>query len=310
VIRGISALASCAVLAPDRRARALQLAPKTLSQQILYSTTRIVATEGKYNSSGTGFFFAPPTSETQVVPLLVTNQHVVRGTTGVTLSLHTKDNDSSMPGSSRSFTINAALGSGWIPHPSADLCALPIRLLLGDEYEQLFLRPIGLDLVASNRQLADFDAVEDVLMVGYPVSFWDEVNNLPVVRKGITASDPAVDFDGKPETILDISVYPGSSGSPVFVFDKGGYVDKDGFHPKGLRSFLIGIISEWQYVTPRGTVILQEAQTTLKGQFQVQLGINIARMIKARELLGLRDTVFSQLGLPTYDGPIYSSVSF
>lgn len=41
------------------------------------------------------------------------------------------------------------------------------------------------------------DAMEDVIMVGYPVGLWDSVNNRPIFRRGITATDPKVDFEGK-----------------------------------------------------------------------------------------------------------------
>ncbi len=56
-----------------------------------------------------------------------------------------------------------------------------------------------------------------VLFVGYPNGFYDDFNNLPLVRSGTLASLPSMDFQGRGEIIIDAQVFGGSSGSPVFV---------------------------------------------------------------------------------------------
>ena len=45
----------------------------------------------------------------------------------------------------------------------------------------------------------------------------DRVNALPILRRGSTATALALDFEGRAEFLIDAAVYPGSSGSPVFV---------------------------------------------------------------------------------------------
>ena len=65
-------------------------------------------------------------------------------------------------------------------------------------------------------------------MVGYPHDLRDKSHNLPICRRGITASHPEVDFCGKPELLIDIPCAPGVSGSPVFVLDAKGYTDEQG----------------------------------------------------------------------------------
>ena len=42
---------------------------------------------------------------------------------------------------------------------------------------------------------SELSAVEEILMIGYPNGLWDAVNNYPLIRRGVTASHPAVDFD-------------------------------------------------------------------------------------------------------------------
>ena len=47
----------------------------------------------------------------------------------------------------------------------------------------------------------------DVLFVGYPNDFYDELNNLPLVRKGTLASMPNIDFNGKGQIAIDAQVF-------------------------------------------------------------------------------------------------------
>jgi hypothetical protein len=53
-------------------------------------------------------------------------------------------------------------------------------------------------MIPTEEDLADLTAVEDVLMVGYPLGLWDQRNNLPIFRRGITATHSAVDYEGEP----------------------------------------------------------------------------------------------------------------
>lgn len=70
--------------------------------------------------------------------------------------------------------------------------------------------------------LADFDEpelsiAENVYFVGYPAGRFDTSNNLPLMRIGMIASHPKFDFNGKPQFVIDAQVFPGSSGSPVYI---------------------------------------------------------------------------------------------
>lgn len=52
-------------------------------------------------------------------------------------------------------------------------------------------------------------------MIGYPLSLIDKKNNLPIVRKGVIATTPTVDFNEDHGFLVDITCQQGSSGSPV-----------------------------------------------------------------------------------------------
>ena len=61
------------------------------------------------------------------------------------------------------------------------------------------------------------------MMVGYPALLYDAQNNYPIIRRGITASDPAVDFNGKPEIAIDIPAIGASSAvAQAFFISTGG----------------------------------------------------------------------------------------
>ena len=56
---------------------------------------------------------------------------------------------------------------------------------------------------------------DDVLVVGYPRGFYDDVNLFPIVKAGIIASRWGAPFQGKPYFLIDAKLFPGSSGSVV-----------------------------------------------------------------------------------------------
>ncbi len=101
-------------------------------------------------------------------------------------------------------------------------------------------------MVADDKALAmSFSTVEEVLMVGYPNGLVDEINNLPIFRRGITATHPAIDFNGKPLAAVDIACFPGSSGSPIVILSDGVRIR---------RSILLGVLTDGVTMDPSGTL--------------------------------------------------------
>ena len=66
---------------------------------------------------------------------------------------------------------------------------------------------------------------------------------MPLVRKGITATAPYLNYNGKREFVIDAACFPGSSGSPVFICNTGTYRDKQNKAViVGNRLFFLGIL--------------------------------------------------------------------
>jgi S1-C subfamily serine protease len=56
---------------------------------------------------------------------------------------------------------------------------------------------------------------DSVLVLGYPMSFYDTTHNLPIAKTGTLASPFGVPFEGRPYFLIDANLQPGTSGSPV-----------------------------------------------------------------------------------------------
>lgn len=137
-----------------------------------------------------------------------------------------------------------------------------------------------------------FDAIEEVTMIGCPNGISDEVNNLPISRKGITASSLAKNYNGKPEFMVDMACFPGSSGSPVFVYDRNGYVDrKTGSYMVGSsRLLLVGILYAGPLITNTGTIVLGQTPTV-----QVAAMMHLGNVIKSSEIIALIEIVKAKI---------------
>ncbi len=112
---------------------------------------------------------------------------------------------------------------GYYDHPDEDVDVACANISLLNE-RGLSLNIIGLGTDFFDGSIEDLYAGQQIFFVGYPSGFYDETNKLPVMRSGTIASIPSVNFNGKPQILLDAQVFPGSSGSPVFANVNGRYM--------------------------------------------------------------------------------------
>lgn len=204
-----------------------------ISEQLFMSTIQIVSKNNLNSSTGTGFFFRFDNIRGTCVDTIVTNKHVVDSFDTCTLNLRSKLDNSIIP-----VTINANL---WILHNQLDLAVLPMdRIYMQYNNLNIYTKAFTKSHIPPSEYLSKLSCIEDVLMMGYPDSIIDLHNNLPVVRKGITATPVKYNFQGDPAFLIDSSVYGGSSGSPVFIYNKNGYT-KDGKFINKPQVILLGI---------------------------------------------------------------------
>jgi len=270
-------------------------------EQLTHSTVRIETqlTTGGI-STGTGFYMNLLQKEDKHVPVIVTNKHVVANAATGKFHVTLKDDDG-MPisGSHEEFQL-ANFEAQCIKHPdpNVDLAAYPLGPLLNavaNSGKKLFYVALGTDLIPTDRERENYSAMEDIIMIGYPNGIWDAVNNLPVIRKGITATHPHTPWNGKTEFLTDIASFPGSSGSPVFLANIGGYMDKQGNTYMGShRIKLLGVHYAGAMHTATGEIRIVTAPTTNVPTPITQIPNNIGVAINSKRILEL-ESEFARL---------------
>lgn len=169
----------------------------SVMEQLLHSTVRIECLDQHGNaSSGTGFFFNFHQEDSVLYPGLVTNRHVVEGQMRCSFHLTLTD-DKGEPAYGKHERIKLEdYSTTWVHHPDPDvdlaICPIgPVINALKKDGREPYYHAAGTAMIPSNEQVNDLRAVEDVIMIGYPSGLWDHVNNMPLVRRGITATPPS-----------------------------------------------------------------------------------------------------------------------
>lgn len=177
----------------------------------------------------------------------------------------------------------------WITHPTEDLAILPITPIVSRIALVTGKRPFTpqfseSDILSVDKE-KELSALEEVIMIGYPKGFSDTANNLPILRKGVTASPIYINYNNKRLFLLDIPIYPGSSGSPIVVYNTN-YTSKQGTMIVGGRFHLVGIAMESQNYDARGTTISQDPKNLMPTS--TSLPFEIAIIIKANVILDFK----------------------
>lgn len=229
----------------------------SLAGQAMLSTTRLFCNKSGSTSSGTSFYYQHKVGDANYL-FLVTNKHVVRGAvSGSFRALRKKPDGTPDLGNSVDVAI-PDMTEDWHGHPddTVDIAVRSIAQLVTQSQaskEPLHMVFLDTNIVPSDEVLSGLSPVEQIMMFGYPNGLADEVNNLPIVRSGITASHPAVDFGGEPKFLIDASVFPGSSGSPVFIINQGSYATSGGI-TVGTRVLFLGVLASGHYREESGRI--------------------------------------------------------
>lgn len=152
----------------------------------------------------------------------------------------------------------------------------------GHEMFNITLDP---SLVPNKDDLAQFTALEDVILIGYPNGIWDSTNNLPIIRRGVTATHHAIDHDGRKEFMLDAACVPGSSGSPVCLFNPSGWTARTGGMVVGARVKLLGVLYAGPQHTAEGRIQIVTVPTRQAPVALSRIPNNLGLVIKAQRLL-------------------------
>ena len=202
--------------------------------------------DAEFRHIGTGFLYRYPLfkEEAQIYfqVLLVTNSHVVSG--GVSHVRFNRPADGNVAVHAIETLVQDK--KDWAFHPTADVAARPLNNLKGPLIEgrkgddvEYFDGDIGIPTAEEMKHIVEGNAV---FVIGFPMNLVGKVRNYPVVRHGIIARIQDFLRGHEPTFLIDSTVFPGSSGSPVVVKPELTAISKT---TATTQAFLIGVVSSY-----------------------------------------------------------------
>ena len=249
-------------------------------EQVFFSTVRISIPDqsGSLASVGTGFLFNAPVDKDRDVVLLISNRHVYRNPSNpIVLNFHKRDpNDPEAMLLGQTVTLSdKQFDNVYHEHPSSDIDLACVNIsLIANPDNGIYYKTLSADLLSYNDE--DLHPGREVWFVGYPEDRFDTAHNLPILRRGYIASIPRVDFQGQPQLLIDAQVFPGSSGSPVFV-------------PLGGKFQLLGVVTQTMIRNQK-----LEAVPAIKA-IGVQQVLGLGIVLKAHLIRELVDVVITKV---------------
>jgi hypothetical protein len=264
---------------------------QSLSEQLLFTTTRLEGITPDGNSIGTGFFF-----NYQDRLFLITNKHVIKNTiNGYFSMLRSEINngvEKPLIGTSILIPFNE---SNFIGHPDKDIDVTAMNISqiyndLNNSGDNVYRKTVSEDIIPKQEDYDIFiSPIEDIIFIGYPSGLYDTKNNLPIIRRGVTASPCYYDFNGNRTFLIDASVFPGSSGSPVFIYYAGTHFDKNWDAYLGNRIYFLGIIAKVYQRQEKGVIKLIDIPTTQTLYTEINQTIDLGIVFKSDTIIETMD---------------------
>lgn len=261
------------------------------------------ANQQQLNSIGTGFFYKvthPATNLARV--LILTNKHVVRDAEIVHFVLSSAPAVSDLdaqhqPKGRVEHPIYWPLTGNLILHPAPeiDLCAIDITIPYGQILQSgRQLRSMCLDAtwLLNPQDRSNLRDIEQVLVIGYPNGLWDTHNNMPIARRGSTATHALAHYAGKRDFLVDVAAFHGSSGSPVFTYEAPMFRQSDGSYTPGTKVNFVGIV--WGVIerSVTGKLHTVEIPSALAQVPRLQTSMNLAIALHADAVREIDEIIF------------------
>lgn len=274
--------------------------PSHVSEQLIHSTARLLTFDANnISNAGTGFFFQFRVADEATVPLLITNRHMLENMVAAKLCLTQSDEDKPKYGAYEEYTIvNLQALVVYHPEQAVDLAAIYLGGIVNDMTSK-GKRPYYVvsrqEDLPSAADIASMTSFEEILMLGYPNGLWDSKNNLPLARRGYTATPYALDYEGRKEFVIDAACFPGSSGSPVYLYSSGPFATRTAL-VMGSRCKLLGLLYAGPVQSQQGKLEIVSIPTAQQQVVPVsQSPVHLGFCIKAAEILKLDPLVRAKI---------------
>ena len=168
------------------------------------ATCKMISYKGKEQTGvGTSFFV-----RYQNTLFLFTTYHQVQDSTHLKILMLAENQ-------TKRETLELSSGQ-FIKIVNMDLAMADVTTMIKDSpiYKNLKIKAFVVD--ENIDYLNEIDLLDDIFFIGYPSGLIDTQNLTPLMRRCSFSSIYSEDFSGEPVFIIDGSVFPGSSGSPVF----------------------------------------------------------------------------------------------
>jgi S1-C subfamily serine protease len=176
--------------------------------------------------------------------VLITAAHVLEEMQGDTAVLHlrrkTDDKTNTWIDAPIVVPIRTNNQPLWMRHPEADVAVMYIAVPSEDVIPLL-----PTTLLADDTMLTDYEVKpgDELRCLGYPLRVSSNAAGFPVLRSGRIASYPLLPTDKTKTFLLDLRVFKGNSGGPVFFVERNRVVLGTLGQYKGYH-FLMGLISQ------------------------------------------------------------------
>jgi hypothetical protein len=272
---------------------------ETPAEQLYFVTLRIETEAGNDKGVATGFIVSHKWGDQKVGLFLITNKHVVTGAQKGRFSFLKSDGTEPLLGQKYDIEIDD-FQNRWFghPNPEIDIAVLSLSQILMETQSlqrQIYYKTVSKELLPNKAQLEDLDAIEEVVFVGYPIGIWDTKNFLPIARRGTIATPVSVDYENRPIFLVDASVFPGSSGSPVFICNVGSYSHRGGL-VVGNRLLFLGIVSSVFFHEENGEPTLANIPTTSISTVRTRQMIDLAVVFKSSAVFETIEAFLRQAG--------------
>lgn len=221
---------------------------ETIADELFYTTAFIESFTQTSRSTGTGFIINYPAGNGLWRPVMITNKHVLSGAQQLAITMPAAESDGQPANRGTRMTLTGFNANSWVGHPDSrvDIAAMflvDVVNAMVSSGAAPFYRAFLPEQLATREGANSLDAIEQVMMIGYPNGLYDQASMLPIARRGQTATPIFNDYNNMPAFLIDASVFPGSSGSPVVLYDRGSYTTRDGTTHVGSRFALLGVVA-------------------------------------------------------------------